>query len=265
MVKEASLADVIGVDGCARGWIAASQDASGTIACRRVETLAELFGGSARPRVVAVDVPIGLLRRGARECDVEARRLLGIRRSSVFPRRPTRRPCPQRGGVSSIQTWAIVPKVVQIDCFLRADTMRRQVVREVHPEVSFFYLNGGRPMRMPKRTEGGHADRVSALRSWCGLAIVAALAWREELACKATTSLTRSWPYGLQSGSRGVRLIQYRRRPRWMRMAFGWRSWHEPGASTFRGRLPMGYPVAALHPHGGRTKRGADQRRHGDH
>jgi predicted RNase H-like nuclease len=37
------------------------------------------------PEVVAVDVPIGLPERGSRDCDVEARRLLGVRSSSVFP------------------------------------------------------------------------------------------------------------------------------------------------------------------------------------
>lgn len=76
--------DVIGVDGCAGGRIAVSRDTRGAIKCIRVNRFAELFDNS-HPRVVAVDVPIGLLERGGRECDAEARRLLGGRRSSVFP------------------------------------------------------------------------------------------------------------------------------------------------------------------------------------
>jgi predicted RNase H-like nuclease len=189
--------DVIGVDGCAGGWIAASRDARGAISCRHVNALEELLGKPIGPRVVAVDVPIGLLGRGARDCDVKARRLLGVRRSSVFPA-PIRsiltassqadaskiRHRVEGKGVS-IQTWAIVPKIVEVDGFLRADEARREIVREVHPEVSFFFLNGERPMSAAKRTAGGHAERLSVLRKWGGEAIVEALARRRELDCKA--------------------------------------------------------------------------------
>jgi predicted RNase H-like nuclease len=171
------LVDVIGVDGCASGWIAASRDARGAI--------------------IAVDVPIGLLECGARDCDVEARRLLGVRRSSVFPApiRPIlaatsqadasriRRSIEDKG--VSIQTWAIVPKIVEVDGFLRADEARREIVREVHPEVSFFFLNGERPMSAAKRKAVGQAERLSILRHWGGEAIIDALARRRELDCKA--------------------------------------------------------------------------------
>ena len=191
------MADLIGVDGCVGGWIAASRDPRGAICCQRVERLAELFGGSVLPRVVAVDVPIGLLGRGARDCDVEARRLLGVRRSSVFPApiRPILTATSQtdasriryrvEGKRVSIQTWAIVPKIAEVDRFLRADTVRREIVREVHPEVSFFFLNGERPMSMAKRKADGRTERLSLLRKWFGEAIEHALAGRERLGCKA--------------------------------------------------------------------------------
>ena len=199
---------MIGVDGCAGGWIAASRDARGEICCRRINLLADLFGCSLPPRVVAVDVPIGLLSRGARDCDVEARRLLGARRSSVFPApiRPilaaTSHPAASRirrqveGRGVSIQTWAIVPKIVEVDCFLRADERRRQVVREVHPEVSFFFLNGERPMSLPKRSAAGREERLSALRTWAGQQIVEALAARAKLRCNTddiVDSLVALW------------------------------------------------------------------------
>jgi predicted RNase H-like nuclease len=36
--------------------------------------------------MVAIDIPIGLTETGeARTCDIEARRLVGLRRSSIFP------------------------------------------------------------------------------------------------------------------------------------------------------------------------------------
>src|SRR5205814_4958669 len=167
----------------------------------RVNALAELFDDSNCPRVVAVDVPIGLLARGARECDVEARRLLGVRRSSVFPApiRPILTATSQadasriRGRVEgkgvSIQTWAIVPKIVEVDACLRADHVRREIVREVHPEVSFFFLNGERPMNTAKKKADGQVERLAVLRKWTGEAIVDALTQRRELGCKADDSV----------------------------------------------------------------------------
>jgi predicted RNase H-like nuclease len=142
-------------------------------------------------------VPIGLPERGARDCDVEARRLLGVRASSVFPApiRPmlaarsqaeasrVRTKVEQKG--VSIQTWAIVPKIAEVDGFLRANPARAAIVREVHPEVSFFFLNGERPMSWPKRKVDGRAERVSVLRRWCGEAITHALADRRRLGCHA--------------------------------------------------------------------------------
>jgi predicted RNase H-like nuclease len=146
--------------------------------------------------VVAVDVPIGLLERGARQCDVEARRLLGVRRSSVFtpPLRPmlvaVSRAAASRvrhrleGKRVSIQAWAIVPKIREVDRLLRGDPARRRIIREAHPELCFFFLNGGRPMREPKKTAGGQAERVALLGRWCGAA-PGALDERRRLGCQA--------------------------------------------------------------------------------
>jgi predicted RNase H-like nuclease len=145
---------------------------------------------------VAVDVPIGLPGHGPRDCDVRARRLLGVRRSSVFPApiRPILAARSQadasrirrrvEGKGVSIQTWAILSKIVAVDSFLRADATRRHIVREVHPEVSFYFLNGERPMSAAKTKVAGRAERLSLLREWSGEAVVNALASRRELGCK---------------------------------------------------------------------------------
>jgi predicted RNase H-like nuclease len=191
------VANTIGVDGCNGGWIAASRDTRGAIRCWRVETLASLFADGARPGVVGLDVPIGLLPRGARECDVQARRLLGTRRSSVFPA-PIRPMLTARsyadasrirhrveGKRVSIQAWGIMPKIVEVDRFLRAHPQRRDIVREVHPEVSFLFLNRGRPMRFAKKTREGRAERLALLRPRYGRAVESALADRGILHCQA--------------------------------------------------------------------------------
>jgi predicted RNase H-like nuclease len=85
----------------------------------------------------------------------------------------------------SIQAWAIVPKIVELDRLLRADPIRRRIVREVHPGVSFCVLNGGWPMSVAKRKADGQAERLSVLRRWCGEAIAHTLAERQKLGCKA--------------------------------------------------------------------------------
>ena len=74
-----------GVDGCPAGWIQITRHAkSGEIASRYLPDAAALVQQEPRPDVIAIDIPIGLPKAGARACDVEARRLLGPRRSSVF-------------------------------------------------------------------------------------------------------------------------------------------------------------------------------------
>jgi predicted RNase H-like nuclease len=188
--------DVLGVDGCSGGWIAASRDPHGLITCTRVDTIAQLMNGPERPRVIAVDVPIGLVEIGARQCDVEARRLLGVRRNSVFPA-PIRPILTAKSYLDALnignrvegkglskQAWAIVPKIVEVDGLLRADPKRQEIVREVHPEVCFYHLNGKRPMSMPKRTAQGHSDRITLLRQWGGSFIDAVVATRRDLRCQ---------------------------------------------------------------------------------
>jgi predicted RNase H-like nuclease len=59
------------------------------------------------------------------------------------------------------------------------------MVREVHPEVSFLFLDGGRPMRFPKKTWDGQAERLALLRRHYGGTVDAALAERSTLRCQA--------------------------------------------------------------------------------
>ena len=122
--------------------------------------------------------------------------MLGKRRSSVFPApiRPIltatshadassiRRRVEGKG--ISIQTWAIVPKIIEVDSLLQADMTRHEVVREVHPEVSFFFLNGNRPLGASKKTPDGYRQREALLQQWCGQATVNARAMRAELKCQ---------------------------------------------------------------------------------
>jgi predicted RNase H-like nuclease len=182
---------VCGVDGCKGGWICISKDLdSGRIAWHLYDTAHELVYQEPRPQVVAIDIPIGLPNEGSRACDLEARKRLGPgRASSIFPApiRPvlsaTSYPeaCQIGYGVEqkklSRQTWAIIPKIRDIDSALRQDPQLRHLVCEVHPEVCFYFLAGERPMQFSKKTESGEAERQALLQpvfeGWLEEAIVA--------------------------------------------------------------------------------------------
>jgi predicted RNase H-like nuclease len=122
-----------------------------------VPTFAEVLARTGG--VIAVDMPIGLPDEGRRSCDAEARRMLGPRRSSVFP-------VPVRSALAaasfaevsglSIQAWNIVPKIAEVDACWEAR------VREVSPELSLAVVAGA-PMAHPKRLPEGRAEREAVL------------------------------------------------------------------------------------------------------
>src|SRR5207247_765617 len=76
-----------GVDGCKAGWLLLCfETETRVIQPEIVPHAAGLVGRVSQLGVLTVDIPIGLTDGPARQCDVEARRLLGPGRgSSVFP------------------------------------------------------------------------------------------------------------------------------------------------------------------------------------
>jgi threonine dehydratase len=152
---------VAGVDGCRGGWVAAFLEARRGRPARLEWSVfprfAELLEREPRPRLIAVDMPVGLPsepRSGGRECDREARRLLGRRRASIFtpPPRPLLAAAAYdevRGAGLSRQSFNIGTKIRELDALLTPRLQKR--VRESHPELGFLALRG-RPMAHPKRT-----------------------------------------------------------------------------------------------------------------
>jgi predicted RNase H-like nuclease len=109
--------------------------------------------------VIAVDMPIGLPAEGRRACDSEARRMLGARRSSVFPV-PTRDALDATAFADvrglSIQGWHLVPKIREVDACWESRVV------ECSPELTFTVLAGA-PMTQNKRTPEGRAERLAVL------------------------------------------------------------------------------------------------------
>lgn len=182
------MAVVAGIDGCPAGWLCLTKDLStGAVQARILVSISDLLRLAPRPEVVLVDVPIGLTATGPRECDVEARaHLKAPRASSVFPApiRPTlvatsyRQAC-QIGAAAdgrklSQQAWAILPKIREVDIFLRTDSTLNQWVREVHPELSFWAWNGGKAMVHRKKSTAGRAEREALVKPAYGATYTAA-------------------------------------------------------------------------------------------
>jgi len=77
------------VDGCRKGWIAIVLEDGRFAGAEFSSTFAELLTRLTDAQVIAVDIPIGLPEGPEpRAADVEARGLLGSRRSSVFTTPP---------------------------------------------------------------------------------------------------------------------------------------------------------------------------------
>jgi predicted RNase H-like nuclease len=125
--------------------------------------------------VVGVDIPIGLPDSAPRQADVLARtRLPQGRKSAVFP-------APARAAVAakthpkasaanraatgvglSIQAFGLIPKILEVDAFVRSPKPCRVV--EVHPEVSFAAMDPT-SVALSKRTLAGRQAREDALRA----------------------------------------------------------------------------------------------------
>ena len=146
---------VAGVDACKGGWFVVARDVpSGRIVHAFKRTFAEVLSMRESPRIVAVDIPIGLpehAHRGGRACD---RELVGARRPSVFspPVRAAlaattwseanainKASSPEAVGLSR-QSWALGPRIAEVDRSLAKDV--RQRVREAFPELSFATMAG---------------------------------------------------------------------------------------------------------------------------
>jgi predicted RNase H-like nuclease len=58
-----------------------------------------------------------------------------------------------------------------VDKGLRADSQLSERIREVHPEICFYFLNNQQPMAHPKKSGQGYLDRYRLLESHFGTAI----------------------------------------------------------------------------------------------
>ena len=170
----------VGVDGCREGWLAVAlqEDANFDVEMvRNIDKIWELYQNA---KLILVDIPIGLRNRNTawRLCDIEAYKRLGYRRFSVFwtPCRSATKVFDyneanriNRQNMSkglSTQAWGIVPKIREVDIFLKLNKSARGVIRETHPEICFWAFNNYSSMTFNKKTEEGFKERIRILNRY---------------------------------------------------------------------------------------------------
>jgi predicted RNase H-like nuclease len=171
---------VAGADGYPDGWVVVlHRPATGTTRCRTVNGVDALLTLPEAPVVLGVDMVLGcpdVAEPGGRACDRAARRLLGHPRgASVFSppaydalsaatyaeaQRRNRASAPDAPGLSK-QTYHLFPKMRALADHVTPARQAR--VREVHPELSFYALNGDAPMAHSKHTDAGRTTRLALL------------------------------------------------------------------------------------------------------
>lgn len=180
----------VGIDGAKRGWLAVWR-AGEQLAFELHDSVTAIREAHVDAAIVAVDVPIGLSDAGPRAADVLARRFVGgSRASSIFPS-PVRgilqatsqteasrlhRQIDERG--YGAQAFAILSKIREWDICLEAHPDFALRVYEVHPEVCFAALDGGKGLQEGKKTPEGAARRLALLQREFGEASVLDLSER---------------------------------------------------------------------------------------
>ena len=150
---------IAGVEGCRGGWAVVLVSTDAVEREHRVTVCAnfrEVLELQPSPDVIVVDIPIGLLddrTPGGRECDKEARKLLGPRRNSVFT--PPHRSILNAHTYEDVRTkglsqqaFGILPKVRDVDEVITPGLQNR--IHESHPELAFLHM-ASRPMSVYKR------------------------------------------------------------------------------------------------------------------
>ncbi len=169
-------AQFYGIDGCPAGWFYVGTDTKGDCQFGVLEKYSDIGLFAKRAKLTLVDIPIGLLSQGdtGRLCDTQARKAIAPRGSSVFPA-PARAALLEHsyfegseanrravGKKLSRQTWNIVPKIREVDDYMRSLDLQAKV-REMHPEVAFWALNVRKPLHFGKKTREGAEERLEIL------------------------------------------------------------------------------------------------------
>lgn len=136
-------------------------------------TLVEILDHVPGYAVITLAAPIGLPdtpQQGGRECERQARRLLGWPRMGAVLPTATRAAaraadyesaCRLNGGRLSPASWGQRGRLLEV--FKDLQPHHQRYVYEVHPELSFYQLNEDRPLAYSKHSDLGEKERAELL------------------------------------------------------------------------------------------------------
>lgn len=167
-----------GVLPCSRGWLTAPAKLQGATmspdAPQVLPTFLDVLDYKPAYQVVALFAPVGLHQRPreeGRSCERAARRLLGWPRAGAVTNAPVRPSleCPtfeeavaMNGGRLTVAAWRQLRRLAEVDRHVASYWQR--TVYEVHPELSFYQLNGDRPLQHSIYVRSGREERRRVLR-----------------------------------------------------------------------------------------------------
>ena len=153
---------IVGVDGCRAGWVAVGER-KGLLFVELWPTIEPLF--TEAWDFGCVDIPIGFLNgKERRDCDLQARSLLGANRSSAFFAPPREflgaleYEEVRRAGMS-LQSFYLLPKIREVE--ERICPVTQQRIKEAHPELAF--RSRTTEILDKKKTEPGRKQRQDLL------------------------------------------------------------------------------------------------------
>ena len=169
------MSQIIGIDGCKRGWFSVWQNPDDTIQSSIFSTLNHLkdFFNDEAHLIIGIDMPVVLSDFIPREADQLARKLLSKKASSVFTA-PTpemlEQPNYERasyvskrlfGKSMSLQSWYLFPKIKDVQTIIHDAHIN---LYEIHPELSFRAMNHEEVILESKKSKEGFEIRNNLLR-----------------------------------------------------------------------------------------------------
>ncbi len=162
-----------GIDGCRKGWVVVSLHQSRPPQINLKSSISDFFSSVNNVSRVFIDMPIGLPFPAVpvRRCDMEVRKLLKSRRSSVFspPCREAVYASDYAGALQinreflgkgfSKQAWNICNKIKEVDSFLHENPDLQETLIEAHPELCFKKMNKGE-LKYTKKDRSGERERI---------------------------------------------------------------------------------------------------------
>jgi predicted RNase H-like nuclease len=200
-----------GLDGFSAGWVAVTLDGEEQTISFHADVAEALSGKFDR---AGIDIPIGMTEDGERACDLLAREKVRPHVSRVFTgaRRwlwqefsdpdEANREALRRGQTRvSRQLWHLGRKIMEVDAFLRAHPLID--VCEVHPELVFLRLNGGKSLPAKKSVEGDALRRrllkrqgFRAIDHWLGEQRIGTGAKRDDVLDACAVAIAARDPKG---------------------------------------------------------------------